>query len=417
MRRRLPLLALAALAAAPAVAVADQTQFGEVERGRYLATVGNCISCHTDAEHGGAPLAGGRAMETPFGTIFTPNITFDDETGIGRWSRDDFWRAMRRGERPDGAQLYPAFPYPWFTRMPREDVDAIYAYLSTLPTKTRPKPENALPFPLTVRETVVAWNALYFEEGPLPPAPDRSDAWLRGRYLVEGPGHCGACHSDKNIAGASAETLLGTVKPDAHLTGGVLENWLAPEIRGGEGGLLSDWTEEDIAAFLGEGRNRHSSALTRMGEVVTNSTSRMTRDDLLAIATYLKSLKGPARDTVEAAEPAAMKAGEAIYMDACSACHGRDGGGVEGMFGRLDGSAKANSADPITLIRIVLEGARSQPSDRYPSPISMPAFDWKLSDQEVADVLTYVRQSWGNSAASVAAEEVGDLRDKLTASH
>lgn len=421
MRQALPALALCALAVVPAAvslggpAAAAEPLFGLVERGRYLAAAGNCVSCHT-AEHDGEPFAGGRGLETPFGTIYTPNITFDDETGIGRWSREDFRRALRKGERPDGAQLYPAFPYPWFTHMPDADVDAIYAFLSTLPTVRKETPENALPFPLSVREAVTAWNALYLDEGPLPPAPHRSEAWRRGRYLVEGPGHCGACHSDKNLAGASAETLIGTDAPEEHLTGGVLEHWLAPEIHAGPGGLLEDWSPQDVAEFLGTGRNRHASALTRMGEVVVNSTSRLTEADRLAIGTYLASLEGPEReeeDEDETLDAAAMAAGEAIYADACSACHRADGSGVDRIFGRLDGSAKLNARDPTTVIRIVLEGARSQPTDRHPSPISMPAFDWKLSDRQVADVLTWLRRSWGNDAPPVDPETVGDLRETL----
>lgn len=382
---------------------AQDNSFAQIERGRYLTAAGNCQGCHTMHEE--EAFAGSRGLGTPFGVIYTPNITFDPETGLGHWTKDDFWRALHEGRARDGSRLYPAFPYPHFTKMPREDVDAIYDYLSTLPRVRKEKPENELWFPLSWRALMGVWNWLFFESGTYEPDPQRSAEWNRGAFLVEGPGHCAGCHTEKN--------LLGADKGDRHLKGGLLENWFAPNIRGGRNGGLEDWSENQIVEFLKTGRNEHTAAFSIMSEVIGYSTQYMKPSDLHAIATYLKSLDSDRPSAPASADKSVMRAGEAIYFDNCSACHKQDGTGVPRVFAPLKGSGKVSAHDPTTVIRAILQGARAVPTDARPSPLSMPAFDWKLSDEQVAAVATYVRQSWGNRGGPVSESEVKTLREAL----
>lgn len=396
-------LVTACLLAAPLGAFAQDNSFAQVERGRYLTGASNCQGCHTNP--GEEPFAGGRGLETPFGIIYSPNITFDDETGLGLWSRDDFLRAMREGVRRDGQHLYPAFPYPHFTKMPREDVDAIYDYLQTLPHIRKEKPDNELPFPLNWRRTLAGWKMLFFQQGEFRPDPDKSDEWNRGAYLVQGPGHCAGCHTEKNVLGAD--------KKDRDLMGGQLEDWAAPDIRAGRHGGLERWSEDEIVEFLKTGRNAHTAAFSIMAEVIDYSTQHMEEDDLRAIAIYLKDLEGEEKRSSSSPDEKVMAAGSAIYFDNCSACHVSDGSGVPRFFAPLAGSGKVRDEDPTTLIRVILEGARAVPTAAYPSPLSMPAFDWKLTDEQIAAVATYVRSSWGNDAPTVSPRDVERLRRNL----
>lgn len=406
MRQSIPLIVAVGLVAIIDEARAQDLSHAQLERGRYIATTANCVGCHTDVDNDGTPWAGGLAMETPFGPITTPNITFDEETGIGRYTRDDFWNALHHGVRRDGAQLYPAFPYPYFTRMPREDVDALYDYLSTIPpVRAAHVPEADLPAPLRIRAAVRAWNLLHFEPGVFQPDPEKSEAWNRGAYLVDGPAHCGACHTDKHVTGGDRQS--------EYLRGGTLENWYAPNIRGGENGGISHWSEDDIVAYLGTGRASHTIAMSRMGEVVSLSTQHMTDEDLRAIATYLKDLDDEPREAADTPDDMVMETGRAIYFDNCAACHVADGSGVDYIYARLDGSNKVNSDDPTTIIRVVLEGAHAEPTEARPAPLGMPAFGWKLSDREIADLLTYVRSAWTNSASVIGESDVASVRSQL----
>lgn len=384
-------------------AAAQSTLFSQLERGRYITATANCRACHT--AHDGQPFAGSRAMQTPFGTIYTPNITFDEKTGLGLWTKDQFYRALNEGISRDGSHLYPAFPYAHFTKMPREDVDAVYDYLAARPRIVKQKPDNNLLFPLEWRQLVGAWKTMFFRKGAFTPNPVQSDEWNRGAYLVQGPGHCAGCHTPKNLAGAD--------KKSSDLMGGVLENWAAPNIRGGRNGGLEGWSKDEIVAFLKTGRNNHTGAMTRMGEVISYSTQHMTKQDLTAIATYLKSLDSPSRSAVLRPTAEAMRAGGAIYADNCSACHVSDGVGVPNIFARLAGSNKLNDADPTTVIRILLEGARATPTAARPTAFSMPAFGWKLTDEQIASVISFVRASWGNKGAPVEADDVRRMRNQL----
>lgn len=393
----------AQMAATPAHA--QELAGSQIERGRYLTYAGDCQACHTDIENDGIPYAGGRGLSTPFGVIYTPNLTPDDETGLGRWSRDDFYRALNEGVGREGEHLYPAFPYPYFTLMPRQDVDAIFDYLRTLEPVRSEKPENELPFPLNVRQAVSGWKMLFFEEREFTQDPAQSAEWNRGRYLVDGPAHCGACHTGKNLLGADVE--------DEYLRGGLLENWFAPNIRGGQNGGISHWEEHDIVEFLRDGRSRHTAPMQRMGEVVELSTQHLTDTDLGAIATYLKSLEDAPHPEGEEIENARLEIGKAIYFDNCAACHEADLSGIDYFFAPLESSNKVAAEDPSTVIRIILEGARAQPTLKSPTPLSMPPFAWKLDDEQVADLVSFLRNRAGRGAGVVSASEVADMREYL----
>lgn len=379
--------------------------FSQVERGRYLTIAGDCKACHTDMENDGEPFAGGRGLGTPFGTIYSSNLTPDVETGLGRWSRDDFYRALNEGVDREGRHLYPAMPYPYFTLMTREDTDAIYAYLRTLDPIAKIVPQNDLPFPLNIRRSVWGWKLLFFTDDAFRADPNQSDAWNRGRYLVDGVLHCGGCHTGKNALGAD--------DADEHLRGGVLENWFAPNIRGGANGGIADWEPADIVAFLRDGRARHTAPMQRMGEVVGLSTQYLREDDLQAVATYLKSLDDKPREEQRAPDAARVEAGAGLYFDNCAACHAADRAGVPYFFAPLKTSNKVLAENPSTAIRIILGGARAQPTKAVPSVLAMPAFAWKLSDDQIADLLTYLRQSGDRNAGPVSASAVANMRKHL----
>ncbi|EJW13661.1 Putative diheme cytochrome c-553 [Rhodovulum sp. PH10] len=396
-------LAAATLPASVPAAAAD-VSYGRIARGKYLTDAADCIACHT--VEGGKPFAGGRAVPTPFGTIYTPNITPDRDTGIGAWTDEAFYRAMHEGIRPDGSRLYPAFPYPSFTKMPREDVLAIRAYLNTLdPVRSRP-PANDLTWPLNHRVFLRGWNLLFFSPGTFEPDPRQSEAWNRGAYLVQGPGHCGACHTGKNALGANSGPAL---------RGGVVQGWWAPSLDDDQRTGLGRWSVADVVEYLKTGRNRFSGATGLMAEVVKYSLSNLTEADLEAIAVYLKAQgPGPGGGS-RAADRAVTAAGRQVFADQCAACHATDGSGVPRMFPPLASSTVVQQSDPTTVLRVILEGARTVATDQRPTPSAMPAFAWKLTDAEIAAVATYVRGSFGNRAGAVSAGAVGALRKTLKA--
>ena len=342
---RLPRLVLASSLIAPGRAQdkvgtsLDPQDFGQIERGRYLAIAGDCASCHT-VPGSGQPFAGGRPIETPFGIVVGANITPDSETGIGAWSDELFVRALREGKGHDGELLYPAMPYPYYTKLTESDALAIRAYLNTVKPVRNAVVSNKLPFPLDIREGMAAWNALYFTSGEFKPDPTKSAEWNRGAYLVEGLGHCGACHTPKSALGGDDR---------AHaFQGYALQGWFAPNITNDSERGLGGWSVADIAAYLKNGHNPTTASTGIMAEEITLSSSHMTDADLTAIATYLKDLPGqtaaPAA-AISASDPK-MVAGEAIYADECSACHGLDGKGVPYLFPSLAGSSNVRSADP-----------------------------------------------------------------------
>jgi mono/diheme cytochrome c family protein len=406
--RRAPalLVVLAALGAASAYAD-DAQDFAKIERGRYLTIAGDCAGCH-DEPGGAHPFAGGMAIETPFGNVTASNITPDTDDGIGLWTDDEFIRAVTQGIRRDGAHLYPAMPYPYYTKVSRDDVLAIRAYLSTVLAARHKAGGDDLPFPLDVRAGMAAWNNVNFTPGAFKPDPKQSAEWNRGAYLVEGLGHCGACHTPKGPAGGD--------KTSEALQGGDLQGWFAPEITNATPRGLGAWPVGEVVEYLKTGHNRITAATGPMAEVVTRSTSRMTDGDLQAIATYLKSLKGGGNETPKpvAASDKAMKQGEAIFGDECAACHTGHGTGSPRLFPSLAGSASVQSTDPTSLVRIVLAGTRSVGTPKAPTSPAMPGFGWLLNDGQAAAVLTYIRNSWGNAAPAVDSGQVKDVRKSLT---
>jgi mono/diheme cytochrome c family protein len=394
------------LAALGPVFAADAST-AEIERGRYLATAGDCIACHT--QKGGTPFAGGSPIETPFGTLFSPNLTPDPETGLGRWSNENFYRALHEGVGADGTRLYPAFPYPYYTELSRVDSDAIKAYLDSLrPTRYSP-PENHLSFPLNQRVLLRVWNLLFFKAGRQRGSPSATPQLERGRFLVESLGHCGACHTSKNVLGADKEA--------AHLGGGEIDAWIACNLTSDVRSGLNTWNEDEIVEYLRTGRNAHALATGAMRDVIEYSTSQLTDDDLRAAAAYLKTLPAGGRDETRATDiPVPVhRAGEAIFEDECSTCHRSNGEALPRAFAPLKGSASVQAQKATSVIRVILEGARAATTDHSPTPFAMPAYNWKLSDREIADVATYVRNAWGNVAPPVRTKEVRRLRAKLAA--
>jgi mono/diheme cytochrome c family protein len=390
-------LLCAAFAAGWAQADASQDA---IARGKALVDAADCASCHTADP--AKPLAGGKRIDTPFGGIFSPNLTPDRDTGLGAWTDDEFYRALHDGIARNGARYYPAFPYPNFTRMTRDDVLAIRAYLATLaPVRNTPPPPQ-LRFPLNYRVVMRGWNWLFFRPGTFEKNPQKSDEWNRGAYLVEGAAHCGACHTPKNMFGAD--------KRGQTYGGGLVDGWFAPRLDGAERSGLKSWSVEDIAEYLQSGRNGRSHAGKLMAEVVVNSTSKMSEADVRATAVYLKDLPaGMAEPAVTRPTQAQMTDGARVYQ-ACAACHETDGSGSPRIYPPLPGNANLQSTDPSSTLRIILDGALTVTTPRAPNTGSMPAYSRKLTDQEIADVATYIRNAWGNAAPAVTSGQVAKAR-------
>ena len=375
----------------------------QLRRGQYLTTVGDCVSCHD--RPGGQPFAGGLGLKTPFGVIYSPNLTSDKETGIGDWTPDQFYRAMHTGVDDEGHRLYPAFPYSWFTHVSRADSDAILAYLKTTPAVSYTPPANKLPFPLNIRFMISGWNLLFFRPADFQSDGGRSAQWNRGAYIVNGLGHCGACHTPKN--------LLGADKRGQYLRGGELDDWVAPDLTSNPRTGLGSWSAQDIVEYLKTGRNGRAAVAGSMAEVVSYSTSLMTDADRQAIATYLKSQPSSPPVTVTDPDAGAMQRGAAIYSDACASCHLEGGVGQPRVFPPLKGDTMAQQTNPDGLLHLILAGGRIAPTPSAVTPLSMPSFAWKLDDQQTADVATYVRNSWGARAPVVSADQVASMRRKL----
>jgi mono/diheme cytochrome c family protein len=372
-----------------------------IARGKALTDAADCASCHT--ADSSKPFAGGKRIETPFGGIYSPNLTPDREAGIGAWSDDEFYHALHDGVAPDGSRYYPAFPYPSFTKITRDDVLAIRAYLATLtPIRNVASPPE-LRWPLSYRVVMRGWNLLFFRTGTFENEPHKSEEWNRGAYLVEGPAHCGACHTPKNMFGADKRNRL--------YGGARVAGWFAPRLDGSMRSGLKSWSVEDIAEYLQSGRNGRSHAGSLMAEVVVNSTSKMSDADVRAIAVYLKDLAAGAPEPVVGPPPQAdMAAGAAIYARACIACHEAGGEGTPRIYPPLPGNANLQSADPSSTLRIILDGAQTVTTPRAPNTGSMPAYGEELSDQQVAEIANYIRNSWGNAAPLVRPAQVKRLR-------
>jgi mono/diheme cytochrome c family protein len=394
--------------AAPA-GKADAGPQQEITRGAYLVRAGNCYSCHTVPD--GKPYAGGRAIPTPFGTLYSSNLTPDPETGIGTWSAEDFWRALHEGKSRDGSLLYPAFPYTNYTKVSREDANAIYAWLRTLAPVTQASRPQEMRFPYDKRSLLAGWRALYFKEGAYQDDPKQSAQWNRGAYLAEGLGHCNACHAARNAWGA--------VKDDQQIGGGLIPmlNWYAPALASKRETGLGAWPVAEIVALLKTGVAHRGAVFGPMSEVVRDSLQHLTEEDVTAMAVYLKSRpadEAPESDSgmrVTAEQKEAMdKLGARIYKDNCAGCHQSAGEGVPRIYPPFAGNEAILMRNPVNAIRITLNGGFPPSTKGNPRPFGMPPFAHLLGDDEVAAAVTYIRGAWGNNAAPVAPAEVAAAR-------
>lgn len=389
----------------------DLTAPALVERGEYLATAGNCGSCHTAP--GGDFMAGGLPFVTPFGTIHSTNITPDEGTGIGAWSAEDFRAAMRHGVRPGGEHLYPVFPYTSYTKLTDEDLLALWAWMRSIPAVEAATPANDLAFPYDNRWLMAFWKALYFEPGAFEAAEDAGPDWNRGAYLVEALGHCGACHTPRNGLGAeiaerafAGGSYFDRVPEDGHRV------WSTPNLTSDERGL-GLWSREDLVAYLKTGRNDFLESFGPMNEVVMNSTRHLAESDVEAMAVYLKATPAVPERSGRTPDDLTMGRGRTVYNLHCGTCHLPTGQGDPEMAPRLDsGSLVVQSDDPEAMINVVLFGPEPPAlPKKWRNP--MEAYRYELDDEEVAAVLTFVRNSWGNSAGVVTPEAVARQREPL----
>jgi mono/diheme cytochrome c family protein len=394
---------------APAPMRADSAD--PVERGRALVLLADCKACHTDL--GGAEWAGGHSIPTPFGTFFSPNISPDLETGIGGWSADDFWRALHNGRGRGGRPLYPAFPYTNFTKMSRNDSDAMYAYLRTLPPVRQINRPHDLSFPFSQRWLLFAWRALFFRPGVYEANTAHDAEWNRGAYLMQGVAHCSACHEARNA--------LGGIQSRDNPSGGLVLSWYAPSLTSSREAGLQGWKPDQIVRLLKTGQAsdqapaRHTAALGPMAEVIYGSLQHVREDELRAMAVYVESLEDSrtlTRGSVThgVANAASLERGGHIYMDHCAKCHGDNGEGRSPAAPPLAGNRAVVMNTVSDPIHVVLYGGFAPGTEGNPRPFGMPPFYPTLHSDEVADVLSYVRSSWGNNAGAVTVDEVEDQR-------
>lgn len=387
----------------------------QVARGAVLARAGNCMACHT--ARGGAPYAGGLALHTPFGTVVSSNLTPDDATGLGRWSADHFWRALRHGRSADGRLLYPAFPFPEIGRLTRADSDALYAFLRTLPPVLQANAPHALRWPYSTQAALAVWRALFFRPQEIEPDASRSAEWNRGAYLVRGVAHCSACHGGRNALGA-------TPGGGASLAGGLIPslNWYAPALDAPEEASVADWSVDEIVALLRDGRMqrgtaRYASVLGPMAEVVQHGTQHLPEADLRAMAVYLRALpqRPPAPRPAAAVDTERRELGRVLYGTHCADCHGAGGEGAITPDGRfayppLAGNRMVTQEPPANLVRAIAVGGYAPATDGHPRPFGMPPFAAVLSDAEIAAVATYLRTSWGAQASELTSPVVQRYR-------
>ncbi len=379
-------------------------------RGAYLAQAGNCMGCHT--AQGGQPYAGGRNLSTPFGTFITPNITPDKSTGIGQWNEADFWRALHEGKSRDGRPLYPAFPYTEYTKITREDSDAIFAHLQTLVPVAQNNPPSTVNFPYSFQPLLSLWRAIYFKPGVYQPETGKTRQWNRGAYLVQGLGHCNACHAERNPLGATGGDKLG---------GGQLmgSNWYAPSLTSSLEAGSANWPLEEIIQLLTTGNSPRSAASGPMAEVVRQSLQHLSKEDARAMAVYLKSLP-ESSPRLHSAAPALteqvqrwFQRGAKIYEKHCQDCHGISGQGAPGVYPPLAGNRGVTMTPPVNAVRSVLNGGYPPSTAGNPRPYGMPPFAQVLSGDEVALVLSYIRNAWGNRASLVTTGQVDASREGI----
>lgn len=374
-----------------------------VEEGAYLAKAGNCMTCHT--VEGGEPYAGGLPFHTPFGVLYSTNITPDTETGIGTWSFEDFHASMKHGVRPDGSHLYPAFPYTDFALLSDQDIASLWLYLKTLPPVEQAALDNELAFPYNQRALLAGWKALFHEQAEFEPDPSQTEQWNRGAYLVEGAGHCGACHSPRNALGAEKTALAftgGSYMDKVRF--GYHRQWSGVNLTSHSAGLAG-WSEDDIVDYLHDGISDNAIVHGPMREVVMNSTSQLSDEDLRAMATYLKSLPANVQPPGPASSEETLAEGEVVYTVHCGSCHLPSGEGDAGLGVSLLNNPIVQAPDASSLVNVILYGPHLPPRlvvDRS----NMKMFGKRLSDADIAAVASYVREEFGNGAGAVTPAEV-----------
>lgn len=390
-------------------AVADDPEYsGETQqltRGAYLTRIGNCMGCHTTK--GGQPFAGGHRLSTSFGIFVTPNITPDKETGIGLWSEEDFWQALHEGKSRDGRLLYPAFPYTEYTKVTRQDANAMFAYLQSLLPVSQSNPPHDIFFPYNSKSLLAAWRALYFKAGVYEPDQSRSEVWNRGAYLVQGLGHCNACHTTRNVLGGSQDDAL---------TGGQIMgmNWYAPSLSSQLEAGSGDWAIEEIVALLTTGVTKRAVTSGPMAAVVRQSLQYLSQEDVHAMTAYLKSLSENESGNMPGVRFSVMTGsllkhldlGGQLYEQYCQTCHGADGKGAPGIYPALAGNRSVTMNSPLNAIRSVLNGGYPPTTVENPRPYGMPPFQQILHNEDVALVVSYIRNAWGNRGSLVTAVEV-----------
>lgn len=394
------------------MAAADSSIDGApVERGKYVAAAGNCLPCHTN--DGGQQFAGGRAFHTPFGTVYSTNITPDPDTGIGKWSEEEFAAALRTGVRPNGEHLYPVFPYTAYTKMTNADVAALFQFLRSLQPVSATARENQLRFPYNQRWALGFWKTAFMDGERFEADAGKSAEWNRGKYLVDALGHCSACHSPRNF--------LGAEKSDRAMTGGEyidkvpngeMRAWAAPNLTAATNGLAS-WPVQELAAYLMTGRNGFTESFGPMNEVIADSTRHLTASDVIAMATYLKSLPANEGSLDEASSKEVQQEGSVLYDLHCGTCHLPSGMGDirEDAGARLAGSPVVQASNPASLINVILHGPQLPNPPLLPKRWKkMPAFAEKLSDEEIAALASFLRSAWGNIGGAVTSEDVAKQR-------
>lgn len=401
-------LALAITASPVNAQQTAQQKADVIARGEYLAQAGDCVACHTAP--GGKLFAGGHAMPTPFGTIFTSNITPDKDAGIGKYTADDFYKVMHTGRFPDGGLIYPAMPFGSYTKVTRADSDAIFAYLQSVPAVKQVNRPHDLKFPYNNRSLILGWRTLFFTEGEYKPDTTKSQEWNRGAYLVQGLGHCAMCHSAINALGGSSESKA--------FEGGLIpmQNWYAPSLTSNKEGGLGEWSIDEISDLLRTGVSARGAVYGPMADVTYNSLQYMTEQDTRAMAIYLKSLGDHATpdnsppSTTAPESSLLLTLGQTVYADKCASCHGAKGLGKPPHYPPLAGNQSIQMASAVNPIRMVLNGGFPPGTKGNPMPFGMPPFAQSLSDDEVAAVVTYIRVAWGNHGTAVSATEANALR-------
>ncbi|OAJ67102.1 cytochrome c [Gluconobacter cerinus] len=371
-----------------------------ISRGKYIMHIADCAACHTAAA---GNFAGGYGFSTGFGLLLSSNITPDRETGIGRMTERQFFNAVRQGIGSHG-MLYPAMPYTAYRKFSDQDMHDLWAYISTIKTIRNPVKENAgMHFPYNIRFAMVGWNLLFFENSNFLKETDKPEEWNRGRYLVDAAGHCSVCHSPRNSLGAEVGSR--------YLQGAMLDKWYALNLTADNLDGLGEWSVEDIVSYLKTGTNGRAFAAGPMAEAVSNSTQYMTERDLHAIGVYLKSLPASDHQTSGSTRhnEAEMKRLADVYEINCSACHGLEGEGIKGAVPAFSKNSQMRG-DPTNMIHAIITGTRAVHTDLAPTSAGMPSFAWKFTDQDIADILTYIRNNWENNASQVSSQEVNKIR-------